>query len=73
MIVRNVLVAAILTGTLVLLAAGLLQASPNATRAVIGARQTWCSQDKRFVASAHTGWLPTADCLYPPPVPEVRR
>jgi hypothetical protein len=73
MILRTMLGAAILAVALVILVAGLEQSAPNATRAVIGARQVWCSQDSRFVATSHSGWLPTAGCLYPPPVPEVRR
>jgi hypothetical protein len=57
----------------IVLIAGCRQSAPNATRAVIGARQMWCTPDQRFVITSHSGWLPTANCRYLPPVPEVQR
>lgn len=68
-----VLLAAILAAAALVLVAGGSQAAPNATRAVMGARQGWCSPDGRFYRTVHSGWLPTVQCYYPPPVPKASR
>jgi hypothetical protein len=70
---RAALLGLIAAGLLILLFAGCRQASPNATRSVIGARLEYCTPDGRFFRSGHSDWLPTANCYYPPGVPEVRR
>ena len=70
---RIVLFTVIAVGVLLALRATAQQDTPNATRAVIGARQSWCTEDGRFTRMPHTGWLPTARCFYPVAVPQVRR
>jgi hypothetical protein len=70
---RRVFVLALAVAAAFVLLAGWRQPAPNATRAVIGARQMWCTPDQRFVITSHSGWLPTANCRYLPPVPDVPR
>lgn len=71
--IRIALLAVVLCGAVLMLRAAAVQQAPNATRAVIGARQSWCTEDRRFFRMAHTGWLPTDRCSYPVAVPRVRR
>ena len=70
--VRIALLAVIVVGVVVTLRATAQQQSPNATRVVIGARQSWCTDDGRFTRMPHTGWIPTGRCFYPVAVPRVR-
>lgn len=72
-IVTGLLLAVILVAMLLALGAAAGQPAPNATRQVMGARQGWCTPDGRFYRNAHTGWIPTVQCYYPPPVPKVSR
>lgn len=67
------LLAVIAIGVVLTLRAVAVQDAPSATRTVIGARQSWCTDDGRFFRMAHTGWLPTDHCFFPVAVPRVRR
>ena len=67
------LLTVIVIGVVLTLWAVAAQQAPNATRVVIGARQSWCTEDQRFFRMTHTGWLPTDNCFYPVAVPRVRR
>jgi hypothetical protein len=72
-ILRGVALVVVLAAAAIVFAAGTRQAAPNATRVVISARQSWCTPDGRWFSTGHTGWLPTAACLYPPAVPALAR
>ena len=69
--VRIALLVVIAVGVVLMLRTAVVQEAPNATRAVIGARQSWCTEDRRFFRMVHTGWLPTDHCYYPVAVPRV--
>jgi hypothetical protein len=70
---RILLLVVVACGVVLMLRAAVVQEAPNATRTVIGARQSWCTEDRRFFRMVHTGWLPTDHCFYPVAVPRVRR
>ena len=71
--VRALLLVVIVAGVVLSLHALATQQAPNATRVVIGARQSWCSPDGHLFRTGHTGWLPTENCFYPVAVPRVQR
>jgi hypothetical protein len=70
---RRALLAAIVVAAIVLALSGTRQASPNTIRVVIDQQRSFCTDDGRWFATGQTGWLPTVNCLFPPPVPQVRR